>query len=199
MADTAYDFHPVTLEFIGKRCVQRYKSGEMIPIGKFSTMTPIGEDRDGYAQVFVRLGMECPYAGAELASQGEDGAWYYVENHRGTPYWLDGEHDVAPTYAVDLGPLPSGAITVQPKPTTKQKIDELRRAKLLEFEEEFKRVDMRRIRCVCEGEQKNLEYLNSVQAQNRELRRQVLKATTLKELNSISPLIVKSPTSQEEN
>lgn len=95
------------------------------------TLDPIGPAKDGCAQVYKGHDMESwPYDDTlELASQGEQGAWYYIEDHRqhmdekgtkqgGTPYWLPAEGDdwqSPPRYTEELGPLPEGAVTERPE------------------------------------------------------------------------------------
>lgn len=78
-----------------------------------------------------------------------DGAWLQVEDHRkrtdeqgreiegtGTHYWLSGDTWQTPArYMTELGPLPAGALLVQPEKT----LEELKEAKMQEIRQAFDR------------------------------------------------------------
>ncbi len=109
---------------------------------KAATTAP-GLDKDGFAQVWrPKNAANWPYSDLPLdvAASGEDGDWLYVEDHRqtmasdgtlsgGTQYWLpaDGDKNGSQArYMTALGPLPNGAVTIEPAATTAELLGRLR-------------------------------------------------------------------------
>ena len=137
--ETMTDIDPLESKLQGK---------EVWLVPRNGTLDPVGPAKDGYAQVYKGHGMDSwPYDDTlELAAQGEQGAWYYIEDHRqhmdskgtkqgGTPYWMPADGDdytSPPRYISTLGPLPEGAVTERPeKPApTRQEIDSVREVEI---------------------------------------------------------------------
>ena len=109
---------------------------------KAATTAP-GPDRIGYTQVWrPKDAANWPYSDLPLdvAASGEDGDWMYATDHRqimaadgtlsgGTPYWLpaDGDKNGSQArYMTALGPLPNGAVTIEPAATTAELLGRLR-------------------------------------------------------------------------
>lgn len=117
-------FDPLTLEYLTTREVQVVDNVPLIK-NAFGTITPIGEIKTGYAQVWKSINDESwIYLDQEttLANAGDDGVWYYIEDHRksetsnGTPYWLPTDTYLdSPKYLETLGKLPSGALLESPQ------------------------------------------------------------------------------------
>lgn len=117
-------FDPVTLEYLSTREVQVVDN---VPLTKnaFGTITPIGEPIIGHAQVWKSINDESwIYLNQKttIASIGDDGSWYYIEDHRktktsdGTPYWLSTDTYLdSPKYLETLGKLPTGVLLEQPQ------------------------------------------------------------------------------------
>ena len=111
MATMMYMFDAKTREYKGSRPAQEL-NGKALTKSAFATPTPPPASiPDGYV------------------ARGTGSEWELVEDHRqhldekgtkqgGTPYWLPSEGDdwqSQPRYTEDLGPLPSGAVTVRPE------------------------------------------------------------------------------------
>ena len=107
---TLYTFDVSTGEYTGSRPAQ-IVGGKEITLSAYATMTPPPDIPAGHAACWT------------------GGEWKVVEDHRrrldssgtpqgGTPYWIPSEGDdwqSQPRYMTDLGPLPNGAVTVQPE------------------------------------------------------------------------------------
>ena len=111
MATMMYMFDVKTREYKGSRPAQEL-NGKALTKSAFATPTP--------PPASIPEGYVARWTGSE---------WELVEDHRqhldekgtkqgGTPYWLPSEGDdwqSQPRYTEDLGPLPSGAVTVRPE------------------------------------------------------------------------------------
>lgn len=111
MATMMYMFDVKTREYTGARPAQEL-NGKPLTKSASATPTPPPEN--------IPEGHVARWTGNE---------WELVEDHRqhldskgtkqgGTPYWLPSEGDdwqSQPRYTEDLGPLPSGAVTVRPE------------------------------------------------------------------------------------
>ena len=111
MATMMYMFDAKTREYKGSRPAQEL-NGKALTKSAFATPTP--------PPASIPEGYVARWTGSE---------WELVEDHRqhldekgtkqgGTPYWLPSEGDdwqSQPRYTEDLGPLPSGAVTVRPE------------------------------------------------------------------------------------
>ena len=111
MATMMHMFDAKTREYKGARPAQEL-NGKPLTKSAFATPTPPPEN--------IPDGHVARWTGSE---------WELVEDHRqhldekgtkqgGTPYWLPSEGDdwqSQPRYTEDLGPLPSGAVTVRPE------------------------------------------------------------------------------------
>ena len=111
MATMMYMFDAKTREYKGSRPAQEL-NGKALTKSAFATPTP--------PPASIPEGHVARWTGSE---------WELVEDHRqhldekgtkqgGTPYWLPSEGDdwqSQPRYTEDLGPLPSGAVTVRPE------------------------------------------------------------------------------------
>lgn len=111
MATMMYMFDVKTREYKGSRPAQEL-NGKPLTKSAFATPTP--------PPASIPEGYVARWTGSE---------WELVEDHRqhldekgtkqgGTPYWLPSEGDdwqSQPRYTEDLGPLPSGAVTVRPE------------------------------------------------------------------------------------
>ena len=111
MATMMYMFDAKTREYKGSRPAQEL-NGKALTKSAFATPTP--------PPASIPEGHVPRWTGSE---------WELVEDHRqhldekgtkqgGTPYWLPSEGDdwqSQPRYTEDLGPLPSGAVTVRPE------------------------------------------------------------------------------------
>lgn len=110
----------------------------------YAAITAPGQDKLGYTQVWRPKPMPADWLYSalplEVSTSGDDGDWLYVEDHRrvmaqdgtlsgGTPYWLPADDDKngSPArYMVELGPLPDGAVTIEPDATTIELLERLR-------------------------------------------------------------------------
>lgn len=93
-------------------------------------------------------------------------AWQYVEDHRqkrdkggaiiegtGTPYWLtDDTWETPARYMVELGPLPSGAVTVRPQKPAEQEERERIEARIDELQAYLNSTDWYVIRYADTGQ-----------------------------------------------
>ena len=76
-----------------------------------------------------------PAAEAGKAAVWNGTAWELIEDNRGTKYWLPGDvWNSEPREMKDLGPLPEGAVTVQPEKSEKEKQLEAYQTELREKE-----------------------------------------------------------------
>lgn len=120
-----YTYHPATGEYIGSRQAQ-VVNGKPLTKNAYATTTP--------PPAFIPEGHVARWTGSE---------WELVEDHRqhldekgrkqgGTPYWLPDQGDdwqSLARYMTDLGPLPTGAVTVRPEkpaPTEAELFQQLR-------------------------------------------------------------------------
>ena len=127
---TMYTFDLHTYETTGSRPAQ-IVGGKELTVSAAATPVRTGPDKSGYTQVYKpKDAVSWLYDPQSLAvaSQGEHGTWYYIEDHRqhmdergtkqgGTPYWLPADGDdyaSPPRYMEALGPLPKGAVTERP-------------------------------------------------------------------------------------
>lgn len=128
---TMYTFDLRTYETTGSRTAQ-IVGGKELTISAAATPVPTGPDKTGHTQVYKPKGtarwVYDPQS-LDVASQGEQGAWYYIADHRqhmdskgtkqgGTPFWLPADGDdytSPPRYMETLGPLPEGAVTERPE------------------------------------------------------------------------------------
>ena len=140
---TMYTFDLHTYETTGSRPAQ-IVGGKELTVSAAATPVRTGPDKSGYTQVYKpKDAVSWLYDPQSLAvaSQGEHGTWYYIEDHRqhmdergtkqgGTPYWLPADGDdyaSPPRYMEALGPLPKGAVTERPaKPLAVLKTDKER-------------------------------------------------------------------------
>ena len=138
-----YTFDLHTYETTGSRPAQ-IVGGKELTVSAAATPVRTGPDKSGYTQVYKpKDAVSWLYDPQSLAvaSQGEHGTWYYIEDHRqhmdergtkqgGTPYWLPADGDdyaSPPRYMEALGPLPKGAVTERPaKPLAVLKTDKER-------------------------------------------------------------------------
>lgn len=107
---TLYTFHPASGEYTGSRAAQ-IVGGKELTRSAWAVATPPPAVPEGFAARWTGT------------------AWELVEDHRrhadatgtqtnGTAYWLPAEGDdwqSPPRYLTELGPLPSGAVTVRPE------------------------------------------------------------------------------------
>ncbi len=128
---TMYTFDLRTYETTGSRTAQ-IVGGKELTISAAATPVPTGPDKTGHTQVYkpkdTASWIYDPQS-LDVASQGEQGAWYYIADHRqhmdekgtkqgGTPFWLPDKGDdytSPPRYMETLGPLPDGAVTERPE------------------------------------------------------------------------------------
>lgn len=148
MSTIMYTYDLRTYETTGSRTAQ-IVGGKELTISAAATPVPTGPDKTGHTQVYKPKGtarwVYDPQS-LDVASQGEQGAWYYIADHRqhmdskgtkqgGTPYWQPADGDdytSPPRYMDSLGPLPDGAVTERPeKPApTRQEIDSVREVEI---------------------------------------------------------------------
>ena len=132
-----YPYAPKTRELGKPEKPQLDAKGNVILISGQATPDIPGPDKEGYSQVYKKYGAtDFPYDENKLilASRGEYGEWWYIEDHRqkmnergqpiegtGTPYWpKDATYRTPCSYTKDLGPLPDGALLEQPRQTVEE-------------------------------------------------------------------------------
>lgn len=143
---TMYTFDLHTYETTGSRPAQ-IVGGKELTVSAAATPVCTGPDKSGHTQVYrPKDAVSWLYDPQSLAvaSQGEHGTWYYIEDHRqhmdergtkqgGTPHWLPSDGDdyaSPPRYMEALGPLPDGAVTERPaKPLDALKTEKEREIK----------------------------------------------------------------------
>lgn len=131
MSTIMYTYDLRTYETTGSRTAQ-IVGGKELTISAAATPVPTGPDKTGHTQVYkpkdTASWIYDPQS-LDVASQGEQGAWYYIADHRqhmdekgtkqgGTPFWLPDKGDdytSPPRYMETLGPLPDGAVTERPE------------------------------------------------------------------------------------
>ena len=115
-----YMFDPYTLETTIVRAAQVIGT-QVLTKNSFGTITPTGVYKEGYSQVWKHADVvDWKYKNEEtsIASAGDDGGWYYIEDHRGLEYWLPTDtYDSQPTIHRLLGALPKDIVTIRPAKT----------------------------------------------------------------------------------
>ena len=110
---------------------------------------------------------------------------------KATDYWVPAEGDdwqSQPRRMKDIGPLPEGAVTVRPEKPAELALSEAREAKLADFDRVMADIDQRLIRPLANGETDIVAGINTIQAQNRERRAQVVAAETVEAVEAIEPV-----------
>ena len=145
----------------------------------YGTYTEPGKEKEGYARIFVPNGEQSKYdiENLDVSSKGEDGTWYYIEDHRqhtneqgvkegGTPYYLPEDTYISsPRYVEKLGSLPENATLEKPAEPLENARNKLR-SKIYSA---FERNDKKLIRTMANNETENTELLNKAQEHNRYL------------------------------
>lgn len=114
-----YSYTADTKEYIGKGLAQldplesKKQGREIWLLPKNATFTAPPEEKDGFARVWNGT------------------AWEYIEDRRGTEYWLPGDTcQSEPHEMKELGPLPEGALLERPAKTPEElEQEELAKAK----------------------------------------------------------------------
>ena len=117
-----YMFDPSTLEHILTKPAP-VLDGIVLAKNAFGTTTPVGPTREGYAQVWrAKTSGTWLYTHEDtvLASESEEGEWYYIEDHRNqesaSPYWLpEDDYTVTGRTMTSLGAYPKNARFKQPE------------------------------------------------------------------------------------
>ena len=98
-----YSYTADTSEFIGQGTAQpdplesKKQGKEVFLLPRNATFTPLPEEKDGFARCWNGM------------------AWEYVEDNRGTEYWLPADTWEAPAREMkELGALPDGALLERP-------------------------------------------------------------------------------------
>lgn len=124
-----YTYDMDTFEYTGVVTAQKRPNGDYITEMLGATTVHPPEIADGYAAVW------------------SGGAWSLLEDHRqkydatgvitgGTAYWLDGDtYETAARYMTELGPLPDGALLVQPE-EPEPTLDEAKATKITDLDAE---------------------------------------------------------------
>ena len=126
-----YMFEPATLEYILTKPAP-VLDGIVLAKNAFGTTTPIGPDKEGYAQVWrPKTSGTWMYAHETtvLSSDGEEGSWYYIEDHRNVEspvlYWLpEDDYTTSGRVMTTLGAYPKNAIFKQPEKPYRVYVDE---------------------------------------------------------------------------
>lgn len=109
----------------------------------------------------------------------------------GTKYWLpEDTYEELGREMKDVGPLPEGATTIQPVKSDKQLLEEAKTNKLNEFSSVMDANDIKMLRPLSNDETDKIDIIKSIQNTNRELRQQVLLATTVEAVEAINPIEV---------
>ena len=104
-----YSYTADTSEFIGQGTAQpdplesKKQGKEVFLLPRNATFTPLPEEKDGFARCWNGM------------------AWEYVEDNRGTEYWLPADTWEAPAREMkELGALPDGALLERPVKSQEQ-------------------------------------------------------------------------------
>ena len=114
----------VTIDFSNPPLSYSYDENGIFTQTETCSPDPLESEIKGEAVWLIPVNatlIEPPAAVENHVRMFKDSVWAQVEDNRGTKYWLPGDTwQTEPREMKDLGPLPTGAVTIPPQPTSEE-------------------------------------------------------------------------------